>query len=69
MGGPPSSTSSTDPNAYQIHGYTVLFPEGRKPFAAQLSVISKVLHALKEGKNALLESPTGTGKVRESLLG
>lgn len=55
---PPEDTSE-----YRIHGYSVRFPEGRKPFSAQLSVISKVLQALKEGKNALLESPTGTGKV------
>jgi Fanconi anemia group J protein len=53
-----------DPTSlYFINGYTVYFPDGRKPFPAQLSVISKVLQALKEKKNALLESPTGTGKV------
>ncbi len=48
---------------YQFNGYSVFFPSGRKPFAAQKAIISKVLQALKEKKNALLESPTGTGKV------
>lgn len=47
----------------RINGFSVLFPEGKKPFAPQLAVISKVLKALKDGENALLESPTGTGKV------
>lgn len=56
------STESTY-NEYQIHGYPVYFPIGKKPFPAQFAVISKVLQAMKEKKNALLESPTGTGKV------
>lgn len=52
----------------KIHGYSVFFPAGRKPFPAQLAVISKVLQALKEKKNALLESPTGTGKVLNFMI-
>ena len=47
----------------RINGFSILFPEGKKPFAPQLAVISKVLKALKDKENALLESPTGTGKV------
>jgi hypothetical protein len=53
-----------NPCEHLICGYKVYFPEGRKPFPAQLAVISKVLQALKDKKNALLESPTGTGKVQ-----
>lgn len=60
------TTSSEVPHeskSYMIGGYKVFFPEGRIPFAAQKVVMSKVLEALKKGKNALLESPTGTGKT------
>ena len=46
-----------------INGIEVHFPEGRKPFPAQIAVMAKVLQAARESKNALLESPTGTGKV------
>jgi Rad3-related DNA helicase len=56
-----SSSSST--GAISIQGYSVLFPKEKKPFAAQLAVINKALFALKNGHNALLESPTGTGKT------
>ncbi|RYH25137.1 hypothetical protein EON65_15960 [archaeon] len=53
-----------DPSSQNfINGFNVRFPAGRKPFPAQFSVISKVLQALKDTQNALLESPTGTGKV------
>ncbi|RHY55723.1 hypothetical protein DYB28_012088 [Aphanomyces astaci] len=46
-----------------IMGYTVEFPDGKKPFAAQFAVMNKVLLALKKEQNALLESPTGSGKT------
>jgi Rad3-related DNA helicase len=55
-------------NSFIAQGFVVKFPEGRKPFAAQKAVISKVLEAIKGKKNALLESPTGTGKVFSQLL-
>ncbi len=62
-----ASTSAADTTgAVRIQGHSLLFPDGWKPFPAQLAVISKVLQALKEKKNALLESPTGTGKVTYS---
>lgn len=51
-----------------VQGCQVTFPAGRKPFPAQLAVMSKVLVAAKERKHALLESPTGTGKVLLELL-
>ena len=62
------SAATRDPSdgshqAFSIGGIPVLFPAGKKPFPAQLAVMSKVMQALKERKNALLESPTGTGKV------
>lgn len=65
MSGVGQSGNDPDPmaGAIRIQGHSVIFPDGRKPFPAQLAVISKVLQALKEKKNALLESPTGTGKV------
>ncbi|RHY24498.1 hypothetical protein DYB32_008819 [Aphanomyces invadans] len=50
-------------NDFMIMGYTVEFPHGKKPFAAQFAVMNKVLLALKREQNALLESPTGSGKT------
>lgn len=50
-------------NKVMIMGYDVEFPEGKKPFPAQLAVMNKVLLALKTGQHALLESPTGSGKT------
>ena len=44
-------------------GYHVAFPPGLTPLPAQCAVIASALRAMKEGKNALLESPTGTGKT------
>ncbi|CAM9744689.1 unnamed protein product, partial [Scytosiphon promiscuus] len=44
-----------------IRGTPVAFPF--KPYDCQLDYIGGVLEALDESKNALLESPTGTGKT------
>lgn len=46
-----------------IGGLKVDFPEYLTPFPAQLALMSKVIAALKRGQNALLGSPTGTGKT------
>lgn len=50
-------------NTVMIMGYSVDFPEGKRPFPAQLAVMNKALLALKTGQHALLESPTGSGKT------
>jgi hypothetical protein len=47
----------------KICGHDVFFPDGKTPFSSQKVVISKALIALNKGQNALLESPTGTGKT------
>ncbi len=46
-----------------IGGYDVQFPAGKVPFMPQRAVMSKVFQALQRRENALLESPTGTGKT------
>ncbi|KAG7384281.1 Fanconi anemia group J protein [Phytophthora pseudosyringae] len=50
-------------NRFMIMGYSVEFPQGKRPFPAQLAVMNKVLTALKTEQHALLESPTGSGKT------
>ncbi|CAM9816932.1 unnamed protein product [Hapterophycus canaliculatus] len=50
-------------NTIMIRGFPVSFPKGRKPFAPQLALMSKLLVGMQKGENCLLESPTGTGKT------
>ncbi|CEP01375.1 hypothetical protein PBRA_001981 [Plasmodiophora brassicae] len=47
--------------ARKVNGIEVCFPF-ETPYPAQMMVASKVLSALQKGQNALVESPTGTGK-------
>lgn len=50
-----------DPREYSILGIPVKFPFTAYP--SQLQVMSGIVSALKKRENALLESPTGTGKT------
>jgi regulator of telomere elongation helicase 1 len=45
----------------QIDEVDIFFP--MKPYECQLDYMQKVIQACKNGQNALLESPTGTGKT------
>ena len=58
-----SHTAHAVVESTKICGHDVFFPAGKRPFSSQKSVISKALIALNKGHNALLESPTGTGKT------
>ena len=49
--------------SYNLSGFKLEFVKDKKPFPAQMSVMAKSLHALKNSHSALLESPTGTGKT------
>lgn len=46
----------------EVASTTVYFPF--KPYNIQLEFMKKVILTIKDGTNAVLESPTGTGKVR-----
>ena len=61
--GPDKATAANAGNNYFIAGIPVSFPKGKVPFTAQRGVMYKVLRALKKSENALIESPTGTGKT------
>lgn len=56
-------SSPAGAKSIKICGHDVFFPDGITPFSSQKSVISKALIAMNNGENALLESPTGTGKT------
>lgn len=47
---------------YSVDGYEVWLPF-EKPYNCQREYISRVIEALRTGNNAMLESPTGTGKT------
>lgn len=50
---------------FQTEGHTVYFPF--PPYNCQVDFMSKLIKALNTGENALLESPTGTGKTLSLL--
>ncbi len=60
-----SSSSSSLRQPVDIEGIPVLFPF--KPYPSQIKYMKCVVRALNGGKNALLESPTGTGKTLSLL--
>ena len=62
---PPRRPHST----FQIAGVPVLWPKPLVPFAPQLAVMSRMIAAIQKRYNALLESPTGTGKTLAILGG
>ncbi|KAI9270400.1 hypothetical protein BDA99DRAFT_501656 [Phascolomyces articulosus] len=53
-------SSDSPMKTYPMSGIPVEFPF--QPYPAQIQMMSKIVKALKEKKNALLESPTGSGK-------
>ncbi|KAJ3053911.1 Regulator of telomere elongation helicase 1 [Rhizophlyctis rosea] len=48
-------------HSYDLKGITVLFPF--PAYNCQLNLMKKMISSLQSGQNALLESPTGTGKT------
>ena len=52
---------------YKIGGCNVKFPH--QAYGTQLSFMGKVIQALDQGHNALLEAPTGSGKTLSLLCG
>ncbi|CAF1042294.1 unnamed protein product [Adineta steineri] len=49
------------PETMLMSGVTVDFPY--KPYPCQIAMLGKIIKALQQSKNCLLESPTGTGKT------
>jgi regulator of telomere elongation helicase 1 len=52
---------SASSHRFQVNELEILFP--CKPYQVQIDYMSKVIEACSDAKNALLESPTGTGKT------
>jgi regulator of telomere elongation helicase 1 len=52
---------SSSPTTFEIRGVTIHFPF--QPYACQVTYMTSVIAALQQSENALLESPTGTGKT------
>ncbi|KAJ3429161.1 regulator of telomere elongation helicase [Anaeramoeba flamelloides] len=58
---------SNNQEEYNFNGVPVLFPY--KAYESQQTFIKKLIETLQKGTNALLESPTGTGKTLSLLCG
>ena len=56
-----TSTIKSKPKSIDLHGITINFPY--EPYPCQEKYMSHVIKALHNSENALLESPTGTGKT------
>ena len=54
-------STSSKPTSIDLQGTEIHFPF--KPYDCQLEYMNKVIGALNRSENALLESPTGTGKT------
>jgi hypothetical protein len=50
-------------NSLCIDGVSIYYPQDRKPFKPQVELSTSIIRALSQKQNALLESPTGTGKT------
>lgn len=63
IGGSGASSSGNAPAsvAVNVKGIPVLFP--KEPYPCQVEYMDKVITAIRQRTNALLESPTGTGKT------
>ena len=57
----PAAPSASPPTTVELRGVTIHFPF--QPYKCQEDYMTKVLDALHHSENALLESPTGTGKT------
>ena len=57
----PVAPPATPPTTLELRGISIHFPF--KPYKCQEDYMGKVLDALLRKENALLESPTGTGKT------
>ena len=53
-------------NHLKICGVDVPFPH-KKPYPAQMAIMANTINAMRKGQNAVLESPTGTGKTAALL--
>ena len=58
--------SSRMKTKFTVDGYDIWLPF-EKPYHCQREYVEKVIEALKTGSNAMLESPTGTGKTLSFL--
>lgn len=63
----PERPLASPPTTVEIRGVQVHFPF--KPYACQEDYMEKVFDALHRSENALLESPTGTGKSKFFFYG
>lgn len=62
----PRSAARPAPTSLVMSGIQTQFPF--KPYPSQVALMAKVIKSLQEKQNALLESPTGTGKTLALLV-
>ena len=62
-----SSATARSPQLLRVRGIDVEFPF--TPYTVQVTFMERLIEALQTSKNALLESPTGTGKTLCLLCG
>ncbi|GBG30824.1 Fanconi anemia group J protein-like [Hondaea fermentalgiana] len=65
----PALAGKKEPHVVRVASVAVHFPAGKRPFPTQLALMARMVAALRAGENALLESPTGTGKALAALCG